>query len=325
MRRREFIAGLGSAAAWPMVAHAQQPALPVIGYLSSTAQDDDPRYAAAFHSGLAETGFVKDRNMIIEYRRADGEYARLPALAAELVRREVKVIGAFPYPAAVAAKAATSTIPIVFISGPDPVKYGLVTSLNRPSGNLTGVTTMTSELGPKRLQILRELLPATMGIAMLVNPDNPRAEADIESMRRAAGELGQRLVVAKAAKEREIEMAFEEAHERAVGAVLVSADPFFFSQNDRLVALARRHMVPTISFEHSFAAAGGLITYGTTAITGYREVGNYIGRILKGAKVSDLPVQQATNIELVINLRTAKALGLTVPQSILLRADEVIE
>jgi putative ABC transport system substrate-binding protein len=326
MKRREFVAGLGSVAAWPVVARAQQqPALPVIGLLTAVNQSADA--LRAFHSGLSETGYVEGKNVLIEPRSADGEYQRLPKLAAELVNRPVSVIvatgSALP---ALAARAATTAIPVVFTTGVNPVEAGLVASLARPGGNLTGTTAMIVELGPKRLEILHELVPAANAMALLVNPTNANAESQARDFQVAARALGLQLHVVKASTDREIDIVFASLADLRAGALVIGADPFLTSRREQLGALTLRHAVPAIQGFSGFATAGGLMSYGVDGNEGYRVAGNYTGRILKGEKPADLPVQQlTTKINLTINLKTAKALGLTVPQSILLRADEVIE
>jgi putative ABC transport system substrate-binding protein len=321
MRRREVIAILGGGVVgWSLVARAQQKAMPVIGFLSSTA----PGWLAAFRQGLSETGYVEGQNVAIEYRSAEGSYDRMPAMAADLVARKVDLIAADGIPAALAAKSATSTIPIVFSVG-DPVDLGLVASLARPGGNLTGVSTMAPELIPKRLELLSELVPQVGVIALLVNPNNSNTERIIGDMQGAARAKGVKLHILKAGTESEIDAAFTTLVELHAGALVIGGDPFFGNWREQLVALAARHGVPAIYQWREFAEAGGLISYGSSLAASFRQVGAYAGKILKGAKPADLPVQQSTAFELVINLKTAKALGLTVPQSLLARADEVIE
>ncbi len=323
--RREFLIGLGAASAWPLTARAQQKAMPVIGILRPGSPAlVGPRYMAAFHQGLSETGYVEGQNVAIEYRWAEGSYDRLPALAADLVRSKVDVIAAFGNVAALPAQSATSTIPIVFL-GDDPVAAGLVASLARPGGNLTGVSILYTELMPKRLELLSELVPQATVIALLVNPNNANAERITRDVQEAARAKGVQLPILKAATESEIDAAFASLVQLQAGALVVGADPFFFIQREQLVALASRHAFPAIYYLRQFAAGGGLISYGTSLTSVYRQVGIYAGKILKGAKPADLPVEQPTRFELVINLKTAKGLGLTVPQSIFARADEVIE
>jgi putative ABC transport system substrate-binding protein len=324
MRRREFITLLGGAAAWVSPAHAQEPRR-VIGFLSS-GSSDRLLYPGlpAFVQRLKDTGFIEGNNISIEWRWAEGEYNRLPSLAGELVSRGVAVIVAFDAPAAFAAKAATKTIPIVFVTGADPVTTGLVDSFSRPSGNLTGVTFLVSMLGPKRLELLRELLPSTSTFALLVNPNNPNVAADAPETEAAANALGRHLEVLTAITERDLETAFTTMVERQAGALVVMADPFFFARREQLIALAARYAVPTIYPWREFAVDGGLMSYGG-AFDLNKQVGVYTGKILKGAKPADLPVQQSIKLELLINLKTAKALGLTIPPTLLIRADEVIE
>ena len=327
MRRREFIKLLGGAAtAWPLAAHAQQPTMPVIGFINAAAQQDYKPQLAAFLKGLDETGYVEGQNVTIEYRWAEGNNDRLPALAADLVGRQVAVIAATSTPAALAAKAATASVPIVFEVGADPVQLGLVGNLNRPGGNVTGVTQTNVEMTPKRLQLLHELLPAVRVMALLVNPAN---EATTETTTRevlaAARTLGIELHVLNANIARDVETAFTKAVELRAGGMVVSGGPFFFSQTENLAARCLQHAMPTIYQFHRFTAAGGLMSYGSEITDAYRLAGVYTGRVLKGDRPADLPVQQATKVEFIINLRTAKALGINVPNTLMGRADEVIE
>jgi putative ABC transport system substrate-binding protein len=324
MKRRDFIALLGGAAAWPVVARAQQKAMPVIGWLGITLLDPAAPTLAAFRQGLSETGYVEGQNVAIEYRFAESRYDRLPALTADLVGRKVDVIMAVSNASALAAKSATSAIPIVF-TGVDPVERGLVASLARPGGNLTGVSVMTTELLPKRLELLSELVPQARVIALLVNPNNPSTEVMIRDVQEAARAKGLQLTILKAGTEGEIDAAFASLVQLHAGALLMGSDPFFVGRRGQLVELASRHAVPAMYEMRAFAASGGLISYGTSLTGTFRLAGNYAGKILKGAEPADLPVQQPTRFELVVNLKTAQALGLTVPPSILARADEVIE
>jgi putative ABC transport system substrate-binding protein len=324
VKRREFIAGLGSAAAWSLAARAQQSVMPVIGVLNATSSVGYARELVAFRQGLNEGGYVEGRNVAFEYRSADGQYDQLPALAADLVRRRVTVIAAFGAPSALAAKAATATIPIVFEIGADPVEMGLVASLSRPGGNITGVANLNLELGPKKLQLLHELVPAATKIAVLVNPANPNREIVLKEMQAAARSLGVQLDVLPASTEREIEGVFASLVQSRVEALVISPDPFFTSRMEQLVALTVRYAMPTIA-NRDFAVADGLISYGQSLSDAYRQAGVYAARVLAGAKPADLPVQQSTKVQLVINMKTAKALGLTVPETLLATADQVIE
>ena len=325
MRRREFIAGLG-AAAWPLAAGAQQQ-LPVIGVLSTRSAGDDAHLWAAFRQGLAEGGYVESQNVSIEYHWADGQSDRLGGLAIGLVRRRVNVIATPGSTAgALAAKAATNTIPIVFGTGTDPVAAGLVPRLSRPGSNVTGATSMSVEIGPKRLELLHELVPSTTMIALLVNPTNPAlAEPQVRDFQKAARALGLQLHILHASDERDFETVFSSLVQLGVGALVIGGDQLFNSRSEQLAALAIRHTLPAIYQYRQFAAAGGLMSYGGSIADEFRLVGVYSGRILKGERPGDLPVQQATKVELIVNLRTAKALGVTVPITLLGRADEVIE
>jgi len=326
MKRREFITLLGGAAVmWPYAAHTQQPALPVVGYLSSVAPVAYAHLVAAFRKGLSETGFVEGRNVALEFRWAEGRYDRLPALAADLVGRQVAVIVAGSVPAARAAKAATATIPIVFTAGADPVKVGLVASLNRPGGNLTGVYSFGGEVATKGLGVLRELVPSAAVIAVLLNPKNPIAELTKRDVQGAARLTGQKIQFLNASSERELDSAFASLVQQQADALLVGNDAFFNSRVGQLAALAGRHAIPTLYSRREFAAAGGLVSYGPSLADTYHQVGIYTGRILKGAKPADLPVVLPTKFELVINRKTAETLGLSVPPTLLALADEVIE
>jgi putative tryptophan/tyrosine transport system substrate-binding protein len=329
MRRREFIAALGGATVWPLGARGQQPAMPVIGFLNAASPDVSAPVVGAFRLGLKETGCIEGQNVVIEYRWAENQYDRLRALAAELVDRRVNVIatGLNTF-AALAAKAATTTIPIVFLMGGDPVKAGLVSSLNRPGGNVTGVTTLNVEIEPKRLEVLRELLPTTSVMAVLINPLNypTIVEAERRQAQEAANTLGLQMIhVLQASTERDLDNAFATLIERRVGGLVITADTFFSNKSVELAGLAFRHAVPTISPYREFAAAGGLMSYGGSITELYRLIGVYTGRVLKGEKPADLPIQQVTKVEFVINLKTAKAFGLAIPNSLIGRADEVIE
>jgi putative ABC transport system substrate-binding protein len=323
MRRREFIAGLGSAATWPVVARAQQPAMPVIGYLGDQSANDD--FTVPFLQGLKEAGHVEGQNVAVEYRWAENQYDRLPALAADLVRRRVAVIVAITSPAAVAAKAATTTIPIVFVTGGDPVALGLVASLNRPGGNVTGSANLAGELAPKRLQLLRELIPGATVYGALADPGFPATPSIIADLQAAAHTLGLPLVVVNARTDRDLETAFATFSRQRIGAVLVSNSPFYNQHIEQLAALAAGHALPAMFPYREYVLAGGLMSYGSSFDHMYRQAGIYTGRILKGENPADLPVEQATKLELAINLKTAKALGLTVPETLLATADEVIQ
>ena len=327
MDRRTVISTLAcSVIAAPFIAKAQQPTLPVVGYLSSRSPEESAAHAAAFRRGLRDTGYIERENVAIEYRWAKGDYERLPALASELAKLSVNVLVAVGgTPSALAAKAATASIPIVFLIGDDPAKIGLVATFNRPGGNLTGVTFVTTDLGAKRLGLLYELVPNAGVSAFLLNPNFQEAAPQAETMQAAAHSLGRRLLVLRASTEREIASSFATLSRERVAALVVQNDPFFDSQRNQLVALAARNAIPAIYHIREFPAAGGLMSYGASLADAYRQVGTYAGRILKGTNPADLPVEQPIKFEMVINLKTAKALGITVPQSMLLRADEVIQ
>jgi putative ABC transport system substrate-binding protein len=326
MRRRDFIWAIASSmAAWTQAVRAQQPATPVVGFLGSRGSGDDPHLLAAWRRGLKESGYVDGENVTIEYRFAENRYDRLPALAADLVRRRVDAIAANG-PAAQAAKAATDTIPIVFTAGFDPVEMGLVASLNRPGGNITGVSILDVELGPKRLELLRELVPAATSMAVLINPSDPgRAAIISKSMQSAARTLGLQLHVLHVSTDREIDTVFARLVQLRAGGLVIGGDPFFNSRGKKLGALSMRHAMPAAFQFRAFAEAGGLISYGANLADSYYQMGIYLARILKGEKPADLPVQRATKVEVFINLKTAKALGLTIPPSVLVRADQIIE
>jgi putative tryptophan/tyrosine transport system substrate-binding protein len=327
VRRREFIALLGgAAAAWPLAARAQQPAMPVIGFLNSASPDGYAPMASAFRQGLKETGYVDGHNVTIEYRWAEGRNDRLPSFVADLVQRKVNVIAATTTAAALAAKAAATTIPIVFETTSDPVQLGLVASLNRPGGNVTGVTQTNMEITPKRLELLHELVPTATVMALLVNPADPAlAEFATKELQAAASTLGLKLHVMQASTERDFEGIFAKLIELRAGGLVISPDPFFTSRSQQLAKLTVEHAVPAVYQFREFAVAGGLLSYGAAITDAYRLAGNYTGRVLKGDKPADLPVQQATKVEMIINLKTAKALGLNVPNPLVGRADEVIE
>jgi len=325
VKRREFIKIFGGAIAWPTAVRAQQPAMPVIGFLDPTSLDKYAPFVEAFRKGLREIGLIEGHNLAIEFRWAEGQYARLPEMAAELVQHKVAVIVATGITAARAAKAATSTTPIVFNTGGDPIKFGLVTSLSRPGQNVTGVASLGKILVAKQLEILHELVPRADATAFLVNPNNAVAELDTSDVQAAADTLRKKLIVVKAATKDDLNKAFAAINGQHGGALVVQTDPFFLSQRDQIVALAAQHTVPAIYYLRDYPAAGGLVSYGTSLSDALRLVGRYTGRILKGEKPGDLPVQQSVKTEFVINLKTARALGLTVPVGLLNAADEVIE
>jgi putative ABC transport system substrate-binding protein len=326
VKRREFIAGLGSATAWPVVARAQQPAMPLIGYLSSATQEFSASRVAAFRTGLSQAGFVEGRNVALEYRWAENRLERLPALAADLVQRQVAAIFTSGKSGPPAAKAATATIPIVFQMGEDPVKEGIVTRLDHPGGNITGFSNFTNGLFSKRLGLLRDLAPRAEVFAFLVNPNNPNAEPDTKDVQAAAAAIGRRLEVLTAGSERELQTAFAAMVQKHVEGMIVGVDPTFFGERRALIAaLAMRYAILAIYNVRAFAAAGGLMSYGTDELAPFLQAGLYVARILKGEKPGDLPIQLPTKFELVINLNAAKALGLDVPPTLLATADEVIE
>jgi putative tryptophan/tyrosine transport system substrate-binding protein len=326
MRRRDFIALLGSAtAAWPLSARAQQPTMPVVGYLSAGTSSGDARPVAAFVKGLGETGYQDGKTVQIEYRWAENQYDRLSSIAADLVRQKVAVIAAVSTPAARAAKAATATIPVVFTTIADPVQIGLVASLNRPGGNVTGVTILSVEVGPKLLELLHGAVPSATTIALLVNPTNPNAETQSKNTQEAARRLGLELHVLNASTERDFDAVFAKVRELRAGALLIGQDVFFNAESAQLGVLTVRHAIPAIFPLPEFAAAGGLMSYGASRSDAWHQAGIYVGRILKGEKPAELPVVQPTRFELTINLKTAKTLGLTVPPSLLTSADEVID
>jgi len=326
MRRRKFITLFGGAAVgWPIAARAQQPAMPTVGFLNGASPDGYAPMVAAFRQGLKETGFVEGQNVAIEYRWAEGHYDRLPDMTADLVRRQVAVIAATTTPASLTAATTTKTIPIVFTTSADPVQIGLVSSLNHPGGNVTGVTQLTVEVGPKRLELAHELMPGATSVAILINPGNPTIRQQTRDLQTAALALGLQLQFLQAGTDQEIEAAFNRFARPGAGVLMIGTDPFFTEHSRQLAALALRFAVPAIYEYHDFTAAGGLMSYGGSIIYSYRTAGILTGRILKGEKPADLPVQQSTTVELIVNLKTAKALGITVPLSLLGRADEVIE
>jgi ABC-type uncharacterized transport system substrate-binding protein len=325
MRRRELVLLLGGAMTAAGALRAAQKAMPVIGFLNGISAGANAASVAAFRQGLSDTGWVEGQNVAIEYRWAEGRYDRLPALAADLVARKVDVVAAMDTPAMLAVKSATLTIPIIFLGGIDLVAAGLVASLARPGGNLTGISIMVIKLMPKRLELLSELVPQARVIALLVNPNNLSVERVIRDVQQTARAKGVHLGILKAGTDSEFETAFGSLPQLRAGAIVVAADPFFLSRREQLVTLAARHAIPAIYEVRAFAEAGGLISYGPSLTGAFRQAGAYVGRILQGAKPADLPVQQPTKFELVINLKTAKVLGLTVPPSILARADEIIE
>jgi putative ABC transport system substrate-binding protein len=327
INRRDFIGLLGgTVAAWPLAVRAQQPAMPVIGFLSSQSAAPFAPLTDAFRQGLKEAGFVEGQNVAIEYRWAEGQFDHLPALAADFVARQVTVIVATGgEPSVFAAKAATTRIPIVFTAGGDPVTQGLVASLNRPGGNLPGMFFLATALESKRLGLLRELVPNAATIAVLSNPNSPRAAPQLKDIQEAARAAGQQITILNGSSEADIDTSFATIVQQRIGALLVAADPFFSNRRDHILALAARHAVPAIYYLREFAALGGLMSYGASLSDAFRQVGIYTGRILKGEKPNDLPIMQPTKFELAINLRTAKALGLTIPPTLLALADEVIE
>ena len=325
MKRRDFITLLGGATAWPLAAHEQQSAMPVVGFLNQESAELVAHLVTGFRKGLSETGFSENQNIAIEYRWAEGHYERLPQLAADLVNRKVAVIAAAYLPAAFAARQASSTIPIVFISGVDPVAAGLVASLGRPGGNLTGLSNFNTSLTAKRLELLHQIVPRASAIAVLVNPTSPATQTINAEAEAAARALGLRVDVVAASTEHEIDAAFATIVQRGAGALLVGGDAYFNSRRGQFIALATRYSVPAIYDRREIAMAGGLMSYGINNFDMYRQAAIYTGQILKGTKPADLPVQQATKVEFVVNLKTAKALGLDLPTSVLLSADEVIE
>jgi putative tryptophan/tyrosine transport system substrate-binding protein len=325
MKRREFLSFLGGVAVWPFAAGAQQPSMPVVGFVNSSTAQAQVLIAAAYRRGLEESGFVEGKNVLIESRWADGQYDRLPELIGDLIRHNVAVLMAGGPPAAIAAKKATSTLPVVFTSGDDPVQIGLVSSINRPGGNVTGVYIFFSDVETKKLGLLRELVPNAVLIATLVNPAFPTAVYQTQELHKAADKLGQRIQVINASSETEIDAAFASMKQLQASAVLVAADPFFASHRDQIVSLAARYAIPAVYEQRAMAAAGGLMSYGTNLAEAYRQAGLYTGRILKGEKPADMPVVLSNKFEFVINLKVAKTLGLNVSANLLSTADEVIE
>jgi len=326
MKRRDFITLVGGAAAWPLAARAQQPAMPVIGYLGIRSPAADAPFIAAFHQGLSEAGFVNGKNVTIEFRSAQNDYGRLPTLAADLVQHHVDVIAATSTPAALAAKAATATIPIVFETGSDPVNIGLVSSLNRPGGNITGVAQMNITITPKRLELLHELIPTARVMALLVNPADPTiAAAQSSGVGSAAQSLGLELHVLTATSEHDFDAIFAKLNQLRAGGLVVGGGAFLLGRQKQLGGLTLRHSIPAVGESREFVSGGGLISYGSSFADAYRLAGNYVARILKGEKPNELPVQQATKVDLFVNLKTAKALGVNVPNTLIGRADEVIE
>jgi putative ABC transport system substrate-binding protein len=327
LRRRDFITLLGGAAiAWPLAARAQQPALPVIGYLGAQSPAAFASRVAAFRQGLGEVGYVEGRNVTIEFRWAEGQHDKLPALAADLVARQVAVIVApGGAPAALAAKSATKTIPIVFEMGADPIAIGLVGNLNRPEGNITGISSLNVEVTPKRLEILRDLIPTATAVAVLVNPTSPTADQQVKSLQEPARALGLQLHILHASVERDFDGVFESLAQLRPGGLVIASDTFFATHSERLAALTVRHKLPTIQQSRDFALAGGLMSYGGSFVESHRQAGIYTGRILKGDKPADLSIQQVTKVELFINLKAAKAIGVSFPLLLIGRADQVIE
>jgi ABC-type uncharacterized transport system substrate-binding protein len=325
MRRREFITLMGGAAAWPLAARAQQPAMPVIGFLSSRSPHIEADTVSAIQQGLREAGFIEHKNIGIDYRWAEGHLDRLPLLAADLVNRQVAVIVAITTPSALAAKAASRTTPIVFSMAGDPVEFGLVASLNKPGGNITGINQLVVGLVAKRLELIHDLVPTAGAVALLENPAGPVARSETEHVRDAASSLGLQFHVVNASSERDVDDAFATVVQQKVGAVVVSTDPYLFVRANQIIDLAARHAVPAIYPRRDFVTAGGLVSYGPILGEGHRQVGLYVGRILRGEKPSDLPAVQPTKFETAINLKTARTLGLDLPASVLARVDEVIE